>query len=129
MNEHDDSMIVLTTGKADRGTRATLAFSWACSSAAMGLRTSLFLTMDGSSWAVPGATRGVQVAGFEPLEQYLESFLALGGRLLVCAPCTEFYCDRDSHNGGQPRLLDGAELVGLATVVSLTGSGSRIVTF
>jgi hypothetical protein len=41
--------------------------------------------------------RDVEVAGFERLDDCLEQFLALGGQLMVCAPCSEYYCsfDRD----------------------------------
>ena len=128
MADSPQTIVVLTTGKQDRGTRATLAFSWACSALALGRRTALFLTMDGSIWALKGAAEGVQVAGFEPLGNYIETFRSLGGRLLVCAPCTEYYC---GHAGENPdgRLLEGAELAGLATIVSTAGDGCHFVTF
>lgn len=131
MEDRKETVVILTTGKQDRGARATLAFSWACLSLAMGLETTLFLTMDGAVWAVPGAMRGVQVEGFEPVGSYYEEFRELGGRLLVCDPCAEYYC----HTGGaRPasgavELLDGAERVGLATVVGLSAPGARVVTF
>lgn len=128
MLEHDETLVVLTTGKTDRGMRATLAFCWACSALAMGQRTSIFLTMDGTCWASSNSMKGVRVGGFEPLDAYLESFLSLGGRLLVCAPCTEFYCDRSAKDSDRADLIDGAEPVGLATVVSLAGPGCRVIT-
>jgi predicted peroxiredoxin len=47
-SEAPDAMIVLTTGKQDRGTRATLAFCWGCTALALGQRVSMFLTMEGT---------------------------------------------------------------------------------
>ncbi|MBM3319859.1 MAG: DsrE family protein [Candidatus Eisenbacteria bacterium] len=128
MTNEQNAVVVLTTGKQDRGTRATLALSWACSTLALGRKTSIFLTMDGTVWAMDGAMKGIQVEGFEPLVSYLEQFRSLGGRVLVCAPCTKYYC---SINGNKTngRLLDGAQLVGLATVVSDLGPNSIVVTF
>jgi len=122
-----ETMVVITTGKQDRGTRATLGFSWACSSLALGKRTSVYLTMDGTIWAMQRAAAGIQVQGFEPLTEYMEQFVSLGGRLLACAPCTEYYCsfDREQIRG---RLIDGVELVGLATVVSEAGPNCVVVT-
>jgi len=122
------AMVVLTSGKQDRGTRATLALSWACSALALGKKTSIFMTMDGTVWAMDGAMKGIQVDGFEPLGNYFEQFRALGGRLLVCAPCSDYYCASDGKapNG---RLVEGAELVGLATVVSEVEPGSVVVSF
>ena len=128
MTEKPDQLITLTTGKQDRGTRATLALAWGCAALAMGQSVTIFLTMDGTIWAVKNAMKGVEVGGFEPLEDYLEQFLALGGELLVCAPCTEYYCafDRDAISGA---LIDDAELTGLATIVSKLGEGTKAITF
>ncbi len=125
---NDSVMIVLTTGKQDRGTRATLAFAWACAALAMGKNVAVYLTMDGTVWAMQNSTQGVEVGGFEPLANYVEQFLALDGELLVCAPCSEFYCsfDRTAMDG---QLRPEATLVGLATVVARTGSGATTVTF
>ncbi|NOY82659.1 MAG: DsrE family protein [Kiritimatiellaeota bacterium] len=121
-------MVVLTTGKQDRGTRATLAFSWACAGLALGKNVAVYLTMDGTIWAIQNSEQGVEVGGFEPLANYLEQFFALGGELLVCAPCSEFYCsfDRAAMRG---KLRSEATLVGLATVVARTGPETTTVTF
>ena len=123
-----DTVIVLTTGKQDRGTRATLAFSWGCAALAMGQRVALYLTMDGTIWASRGAMKDVAVAGFEPLQNYQQQFVSLGGQLLVCSPCSEYYCDfqRDECPS---TLVDEATLVGLATIVARIGSATRVITF
>jgi predicted peroxiredoxin len=122
-------MIVLTTGKVDRGTRATLAFSWGCAALAMGKKAAIYLTMDGTIWAIPGATRGVVVAGFEPLQDYIEQFKALGGEILVCGPCSEYYCNLERSSVGGESLIPGIELVGLATIVSRIEAQSNVITF
>jgi len=121
-------MVVLTTGKQDRGARATLAFSWACIALAMGKRVSLFLTMDGTIWGLRGAMKGVCVEGFEPLAEYMEQFLSLGGTLLVCAPCVEYYCsfNRDTV---KERVLPDARISGLSTVVGQIDPQANVVTF
>lgn len=128
MNSDTDIMITLTTGKQDRGTRATLALSWGCAALAMGQNVSMFLTMDGTIWASKESAKDVTVAGFEPLEEYFDQFSELGGELLVCAPCTEYYCsvDRDAVGGA---LRPEAELTGLATIVSKIGETTKTITF
>lgn len=128
MTNQIETMVVLTTGKQDRGTRATLAFSWACSALALGKKTTLYLTMDGTVWAMRKAADGVKVAGFEELANYIETFFSLGGRLLVCAPCTEYYCVLPG-DGGPGALIEGAELAGLATVVAVASQNCTVVTF
>lgn len=128
MNSNTDTMITLTTGKQDRGTRATLALSWGCAALAMGQNVSIFLTMDGTIWASKDSAKEVTVAGFEPLEDYFEQFSELGGELLVCAPCTEYYCSvyKDEIRGV---IRAEAELTGLATIVSKIGDTTKTITF
>ena len=127
--EYPDILMTLSTGKQDRGTRATLAFSWACAALAMGEKTTLFMTMDGTVWATKGAMKGVEVGGFEPLSEYLEQFLALGGELLVCAPCTEYYCSFDDDDNEKLTVIKEAKLTGLATIVSLLGKYTKVISF
>jgi uncharacterized protein involved in oxidation of intracellular sulfur len=122
------AMIILTTGKLDRGARATLAFSWACSALSMGKPTTVFLTMDGAIWAQERASDGVQVAGFEPLSTYIEMFFSLGGKMLLCAPCAEYYCGVGSPQCS-PQLWEDAQLAGLATVVGAASADCQLVTF
>jgi predicted peroxiredoxin len=128
MSNDNNVVVVLTTGKHDRGTRATLAFAWACTALAMGKPVSLYLTMDGTLWAMHGTMKGLQVEGFEPLSQYLEQFLLLGGELMVCAPCSEYYCSFDPAKISS-NLIPEAKLVGLTTIVSKIGPGSSVVSF
>ena len=76
---------------------------------------------------MPSAVQSVQAAGFEPLDECVGQFFALGGRLMVCAPCTEYYC-------GLPQkatrdLFEEAELAGLATVLAYVGEGGTAVSF
>lgn len=128
MVEQEKALVVLTTGKQDRGTRATLALAWACTALALGRKVSLYLTMDATVWAMREATVGVQVDGFEPLHVYLEQFCSLGGDLLVCAPCSEYYCSFD-RSVVPDSLHPDATVVGLSTVVGRIDSDTSVVTF
>ncbi len=127
MSENPDMLITLTNGKQDRGSRATLAFAWGCAALAMGKKVSIYLTMDGTVWAVRGAMKGIEIGGFDPLEDYLEQFTSLGGKILVCAPCTEYYCSFN-REAISTTLIEGAQVTGLATIVSLSGNSTKIVT-
>ena len=127
MSKHPDMLITLTNGKQDRGTRATLAFAWGCAALAMGQKVIIYLTMDGTVWAARGAMKGIEIGGFDPLEDYLEQFITLGGKIMVCAPCTEYYCsfNRESISS---IIIEEAEVTGLATIVSLSGNSTKIIT-
>jgi predicted peroxiredoxin len=84
--------------------------------------------MDATIWALEGTADSVQVEGFEPLKNYIDTFFSFGGNLMVCAPCSEYYCSpRHRKVGGG--LIEGAELAGLTTVVSKAEPGTTVVTF
>jgi predicted peroxiredoxin len=127
VNDRPDILITLTNGKQDRGSRATLAFAWGCAALAMGQKVTIYLTMDGTVWAARGAMKSVEMGGFEPLEDYREQFISLGGKILVCAPCTEYYCAFEQEAVSNA-LIEEAEVTGLATIVSLIGEGTKVVT-
>jgi predicted peroxiredoxin len=118
----DKMLIILTTGAADRGARATLAFSLGVSALISGLDATIYMTMDGTFWSRESSARGVRIDGFDALPVYVSQFVEAGGKLMVCSPCNEFYC---SVAQGQP-LLEGAELCGLTTIVDLSLGASVV---
>jgi len=128
MKEYPNTMIVLTSGKQDRGSRATLALSWGCAALAMGQSVTLYLTMDGTTWAMKGSALQVQVAGFDPLSVYFEQFTELGGQITVCAPCSEHYCSIELLKPGG-KLRNTATLTGLTTIVSQIGPETKVIAF
>jgi len=90
---------------------------------------SIYLTMDGTVWAMQNAAKNVKVEGFENLQEYIDQFIDLGGKILVCAPCSEYYCSFPHKNETDYRLISEAKLSGLSTVVSMVSSNTSVVTF
>jgi uncharacterized protein involved in oxidation of intracellular sulfur len=130
LEELSDMVIVLTTGKTDRGVRATLAFGWACTALALGKKVSMYLTMDGTIWAMQNSAKSVKVDGFEPLQEYRDQFIELGGKILVCAPCSEYYCSLPhQEKESDYHLIPDVKLSGLSTVVSMVTSQTSVISF
>jgi uncharacterized protein len=115
-------MIILTTGAEDRGNRATIAFAMGVSSLISGVDTTVFMTMGGTFWSRMSACTKVRIDGFDPLSDYIEQFIELDGKILVCSPCHEFYC----ASSKDAQLLPGAELAGLTHVVDQVLSASVV---
>jgi uncharacterized protein len=115
-------MIILTTGPEDRGNRATLAFAMGVSSLVSGVDTTIFMTMGGTFWSRQSACNKVHIDGFDPLATYIGQYAELGGNILVCSPCHEFYCSVAK----EAQLLPGAELAGLTHVVDQVLSASVV---
>jgi predicted peroxiredoxin len=118
----DNMLIILTTGPEDRGNRATLAFAMGVAACISGVHATLYMTMGGTFWSRENAHARVHIEGFEPLATYVEQFSEVGGQIMVCSPCNEFYCSIASDSG----LLPGAQLVGLTTIVDLALSSSVV---
>lgn len=110
-------LIIVTTGKEDGGKRATLAFSAACCSAAMGSRTGVFLVGEGVHWGYQGGSLGVSQLGFPPLEELMSSFVEIGGEGLICSACDQVCASRAPENGVTIRL-PGFRTAGMATVLA-----------
>lgn len=115
-------LILLTTGAEDRGSRATLAFAMGVSSLISRVETALFMTIGGTFWSRESAFRKVRIDGFEPLGVYVDQYRELGGRILVCSPCNEFYCSIGKDNP----LMPGAELSGLTAIVDMALEASVV---
>ena len=121
-SNRDRLMIILTTGPEDRGNRATLAFAMGVSALVSGVATTMFMTMSGTFWSQTSSYDRVHINGFEPLEVYVEQFQELGGEILVCSPCYDFYCSIAQNSA----LLPGAHLGGLTHVVDQVMSSSTV---
>lgn len=128
MDNDADVLVVLRTGKQDRGAAATLAYGWACTALALGKNVTMFLTMDGTIWSLKESSKGVKVEGFDPLDEYIEQFFSLGGKMLICAPCTQYYCSIPKDLQSK-EFYEEAELAGLSTVVSMVGKETSVATF
>jgi predicted peroxiredoxin len=115
-------MIMLTTGPEDRGNRATLAFAMGLAALISGVDTTIFMTMSGTFWSRTSASERVHINGFDPLQTIIGQYRELGGGILVCSPCHDFYCSIASG----AELLPGAELAGLTHVVDQIMNASTV---
>jgi len=115
-------LIIVTTGPEDRGNRATLAFSMGVASCISGVETTIYLTMGGTFWSRWKASEKVHIEGFEPLQVYIRQFLEAGGKLMVCSPCSQFYCSIADDK----TLIEGAQLCGLTHIVDVALDASTV---
>lgn len=118
MNGHEQKLLVMiTTGQDDGGKKATLGFSAACCSAAMGTKTSIFLVGDGAAWGYEGHGTGVHHPGFPPLEDLITDFLDVGGEVLICSACDQV-CTQPVLSDGAVQRRHGFSPRGMAAVLS-----------
>lgn len=115
--ERKKYVVMLTAGDEDGGTRATLAFSAACTAISMDFDTRVFLIGDGSHWAYESACATRAQPGFPPLTELVDAFLHLGGKIYLCAACDQASKAWGRDPGGK-RRNPKVQSLGLAPVLT-----------
>ena len=126
MSESQKFLIILTEGKADNGRKATLAFSMALSAIAMGLDVSIFLTSDGAVWGYEQSAFGISAPGFAPLNNLIEQYTQLDGKLKLCSTCHMTCGAGDPRKGPNVEKLDCVEITGMASVIEYAIGGTTM---
>ena len=94
--------------------KITVALTMANQAAVAGNSAALILMIDAVYWAKPGSLQGMDIgAPFKPAQELLDSFLAHGGKILVCGSCMV-------HNGVAKESIDPRyEVITAEDVVNL----------
>lgn len=108
-----DFVTTLFDGKSNPA-KATVALTMAVNAVKKGHGAMLLLMVEAVELGLPGATAGMDVgAPFQPVLDLLEEFLALGGRVGICASCM-------IHNGfTAEQMVPAYEIVTAPKVVDL----------
>ncbi len=119
---NDKVVIIATHGPEDKE-RATLPFIMANSALAMESTAVVILQGTGVLLAQKGIYEHVFAGGLPPLKEQIETFLQLGGKLLVCTPCME------ERRLEQSMFIDGAKPVAGATVIQEVTTASAVLNY
>ena len=84
-----DKLVVVATHGCEDGERASLPFVMANAALAMDTQAVVILQGAAVTLAKRGCYEHVFVAGLPPLRQLVDSFIEMGGKLLVCTPCIQ----------------------------------------
>ena len=87
--EIKEKIVYVSTNGVEDPERASLPFVLA--NAALAMDVEAVVALQGASvfLAKKGMLEHVHPGGFSPLKELVDSFLELGGRLLVCVPCLQ----------------------------------------
>lgn len=93
MYDSESLCVMLAMGVEDGGRKAALALGVALSALANGTRVHAFLSLESVLIGTPTGAQGLRPRGFsESLDELVQHFLDLGGKLEVCSSCYEEYC-------------------------------------
>ena len=119
----DKKMVIIATHADDDPEKATIPFVMAIAALASETGATVILQSTGVMLAVKGYTKHVRTEAFPELPDLMKSYLEMGGRILVCAPCLK------SRGITEGDLIDGAKTIAAATVVSETTSADATLTY
>lgn len=106
-----EKIVIFATHGGENPEMATLPFVVGNAALAMDVPVTIILQSAGVTLMKKGCYEHVFAAGFDPLKKLVDSFLELGGKILVCIPCIE------SRKITEDMLLEGAELGKAGSVV------------
>jgi len=117
------AFIVVGTHGDEDVERATMTFACAGASSALGVKTTVFLTMGGVKLAQRGAVeRLAPVKGMASVKDLRDAFLQGGGKIRVCIPCLEA---RGIEKGS---FIEGVEFVNLMDFAADATTADRVFT-
>jgi predicted peroxiredoxin len=120
----DKQKLVIINSRGFDDERSSVAFSIANTAVATGMDVTLFLVAAGVDWVRKGATVVARPNPLDPtMNDMLETFLANGGKILVCPPCAKVRgYDEDS-------LIEGARLAGAPVMLEEVQAGASSLSF
>jgi len=118
-----NGLVINLTHSVDDVDRTSVAMVVAGASAASDQKTTVFLSSEGTRLAAKGVAETLHEDGFAPLGELVTGFVGAGGTFLVCSPCAK------KRGIGEDDLIEGASIVGGATLVALLADGAASLSF
>ncbi|MCB2188439.1 MAG: DsrE family protein [Deltaproteobacteria bacterium] len=112
MSEKREKIIYIVTKGGENPEMCTLPFVLGNAALAMEVEAVVALQGPAVSLAKDGCLQHVFAAGLPPLKGLVESFLADGGRLMVCVPCIR------ERKIDEADLIEGVEMMAAAKLTS-----------
>ncbi|MCU0853291.1 MAG: DsrE family protein [Thermoplasmata archaeon] len=117
------TFIVIGTHGEEDIERATMTFACAGASAALGIKTKVFLTGNGVKLAQKGKVEKMpSVKGMASVKDLMEAFVASGGKLMVCIPCLE------TRGYDRKSFVEGTKFLNLMDFATETLNADRVLT-
>ncbi|MCU0860347.1 MAG: DsrE family protein [Thermoplasmata archaeon] len=115
-------LVVGTHGEEDLE-KATMVFACAGASTALGIRTKVFLTMNGVKLAQKGYAEKLKpVEGMASVKEMMDAFTQSGGKIQVCIPCME------ARGISKAQFIGGVEFVNLMDFAAEAVDADRVFT-
>ena len=122
MAENEKLVIISTIGE-ENPEKATLPFVLATAAQSMDAEVVIILQSSAVVIAKTGEAEKINAKGFMPLKKLLDTFIELGGSLMVCSPCLK------ERNITADELINGSAIVAAGSVATEVMSAKSVVTY
>ena len=118
-----EKLVIISTTGPDNIEKATLPFVVATAAQTLDAQVVIILQASAVLLAKKGMAENVNAQGFMPLKKLMDTFIELGGQLLICSPCIK-------ERFIQPEdLVEGSKIVAAGTVVEEVLSATSTLTY
>jgi len=122
MTEIEKIVIISTTGPEFQE-KATLPFVVATAAQATDVEVVIILQASSVLLAKKGLAENVNAPGLMPLKQLMDTFIEMGGQLLICSPCIK------ERHITEAELVPGAKTIAAGTVVTEVLSAKAVLAY
>lgn len=122
MAENEKLVIICTYG-GENPEKATLPFVMATAAQASDVEVVVILQSNAVVLAKVGEAEKSSAQGFIPVKELIDTYISLGGTLLLCSPCLK------ERNIGKEELINGTSIIAAGTVISEVMSARSVLTY
>lgn len=119
----EDKLVIISTNGPENSEKATLPFVLATAAQTVDVKVVVILQANAVMVAKKGEAEVISAPGFLPLKSLVDTFLELGGELLLCTPCVK------ERGISDQELVEGAAPIAAGTVVAEVLSAKSVVTY
>ncbi len=120
----DKRLFILVTHGDDNPEKATIPYVIGNTALASDIEVVIGLQASGVSTACSSCYKHIFAAGFPPLKELVDSFLDMGGKIIVCGPCI-----KSRQISPDEELIKGAKVVNAATFVNEIMKSNNVVSY
>jgi len=121
--ERVEKIVIISTIGNEHPEKATIPYVMATAAMASDVETVMILQSNAVVLAKQGEAEKVVASGFMPVKQLIETFIEMGGKLLLCSPCLK------ERNISKEELIVGSEIIAAGTVISEVMSATSVLTY
>ena len=121
--EEKQGVVIIATHGGDDPERATFPFVMGNASIAMDENATVVLQGSAVFLAKKGFAEHIHASGFDPLKKLMDSFLDLGGKIFVCAPCIK------ERNMEESDLLEQSQIIAGGTVINECCNAKAVLSY